>query len=71
VLGWLTPTAENVSSDDITRYHQVPGELMEFIAGALLLLTFEENWEQSVSGISPTDAANLFSKYLEDWYASE
>lgn len=69
--GWLTPTASNVASDIITRYTAIPGELMEFIGGALLLLSMPENWEQSPSGLTPEEAAELFSGYLEEWYESE
>jgi hypothetical protein len=71
MLGWLTPTTSEKESDIITRYTAIPGELMRFIGGALLLLSEEQNWEQSDDGMTPAEAAELFSGYLEDWYESE
>jgi hypothetical protein len=71
VQAWLTPSAANAASDPITRYTSVPGELMEFIGGALLLLADPENWEASPGGLTAQEAADLFGDFLEDWYASE
>jgi len=71
VQAWLTPTAANATSDPITRSTVVPGELMEFIGGALLLLTLPENWQQSPGGLTVDEAADLFASFLEDWYDSE
>lgn len=67
----MTPTAENAESDVIIRQTAVPGELLEFIGGALLLLSLEENWQQSPGGITPQEAADLFGGFLEEWYESE
>jgi len=68
---WLTPTADNAASDPITRITVIPGEMMEFIGGALFLLTLAENWEPSPGGLTAEQAADTFGKYLEDWYESE
>jgi len=71
VLRWLTPTAGNAASDPITRYTAIPGELLEFIGGALLLLSLPENWEESAGGLTPEETADIFGSYLEEWYESE
>jgi len=71
MLRWLTPSAANAASTPITRVTAVPGELLEFIGGALLLLSLPENWEESAGGLTADEAADLFGSYLEEWYESE
>ena len=67
-MSFLTPDLPIVSAD-VVRTISAPPELLSFIGGALLELTYSENWEQAGTGL-PEDVAALFVDILDGYYAS-
>jgi len=69
-LAWLTPDA--IASDGIRRWLCIPNtpELIASVTGALLPLTYAENWE-AYGTITPDETALAMSLMFEDFVAQE
>jgi len=67
-LGWLTP--DTIPSDGLRRWLCIPNTpaLIAAVTGALLPLTYAENWE-AYGTITPDEAALAMSLMLEDFVA--
>jgi len=63
-FGWLTPDLTQLSAPVICREIAVPGDLWQFVTGALLELTRSYNWEQHGTA-SPDESADYFKERLE------
>lgn len=69
-LAWLTP--DDIPSEGLRRWLCIPNEpaLLAAVTGALLPLSYEENWELYGTQ-TPTDVAAAMSVMLEDFLAQE
>lgn len=69
-LGWLTP--DEIPSEGLKRWLCIPNTpaLLAAVTGALLPLTYEDQWEL-YGTVTPADAALAMSLMLEEFLAQE
>jgi len=62
---WLTPNAADFGAPVDCRNIHIPGDLWQFITGALLPLTFVSSWEMAGTA-TPEETAAFFEDILTD-----
>lgn len=68
-LAWLTPDLSSFSAPVRCRTIHIPGDLWQFITGALLPLTFSRSWEQAGTA-TPEETAAFFEDVLTNHLSS-
>lgn len=68
-LAWLTPDLSSFSAPVRCRTIHIPGDLWQFITGALLPLTFPGSWEQAGTA-TPEETAAFFEDVLTNHLSS-
>jgi microcystin-dependent protein len=66
---WLTPDLTLFSAPVQCRTIELPGDLWQYITGALLPLTYVTNWEQFGTA-TPTESAEYFQNVIGEYLIS-
>jgi microcystin-dependent protein len=67
---WLTPDSSQFAETQRTRFLRVPGSLLHYVTGALMLLAESENWEQHEDA-TPDETSQFFSDIFDEYTQSE
>ena len=67
---WLTPDSSQFAEDQRTRFLRVPGPLLYYVTGALMLLAESENWE-GFGDATPEETSQFFSDIFDEFVESE
>lgn len=70
-MPWLTPDSEPASFERRVFVIPVEKDWQAVLLGALLPLTYPENWEQSIGGITPDEAAAAWQSVFDDFLDAE
>jgi microcystin-dependent protein len=67
---WLTPDSSQFAETQRTRFLRVPGSLLYYVTGALMLLAESDNWEE-FGDATPDETSQIFNDIFDDFLESE
>ena len=67
---WLTPDSSQFAETQRTRFLRIPGSLLFYVTGALMLLAEPENWEE-FGDATPDETSQFFTDIFDDFLESE